>query len=142
MRVSHIVLDQLQRETAMSDLTRREVIKKMTKMTATAAAVGVAALGVPSSADAQIIGDFWVYCPKCGMADKVSDVTLNHNCSKCGTQTVRNGEGIVECEKGHHPPGNRVSGVTRQHRCEQPMPGGGVCGRQSAGCRTPPNANK
>jgi hypothetical protein len=121
----------------MSELTRREVLK----MTATAAAVGVAALGGASSADAGLLeGDFWVYCQKCGKADKVSGITVNHNCSKDGTQTVNSGEAVVECEKGHHPPGNKVSDVTRQHKCEEKI-GDGVCGRPCRDCPAPPNAN-
>jgi hypothetical protein len=122
----------------MNKLTRREAIK----VAATAAAAGVAALGVPSPAQAQLIGDFWVYCPKCKKADKVSDVTENHFCSNdTDYRSVKDGEAIVECEKGHHPPGNKVSGVTKQHKCEEPV-GDGVCGRQCEGCAAPPNANK
>lgn len=74
-------------------------------------------------------GTFIVRCPN-GHDDQVENITHNHDCEKCGAKAVDDGRANVVCPDGHGGPENHVEAITRQHQCQHPMPGGGICGKQ------------
>jgi hypothetical protein len=69
----------------------------------------------------------WIVRCQRGHDDQVEDITANHDCEKCGMQSVHDGYANVVCPDGH---ATHVEGITRSHLCTQPLPSGGICGKQ------------